>query len=103
MKGIYEPKYEGIILSVRNHGKTGEQVKIVESYSGQKTSVWLDPHQSFETFWQLEKSFGWYDLTVTTSSDKSFARQLAGHLETGKDSVTDPAIGVAVSQATVGV
>jgi phospholipase C len=37
-------------------------------------------------------------LIVTTESDASFARQLAGHVETGRPSVTDPAIGVAVAQ-----
>jgi phospholipase C len=47
---------------------------------------------------QLHKSFGWYDLTVTAESDSSFARQLAGQLETGKPSVTDPAIAAPVLQ-----
>jgi len=101
VKGIYETEYEGVILNVHNHGTTTEHVHIVEAYSGQTTTVRLDPHQSFETFWQLKKSFGWYDLTVTTSSDKSFLRQLAGHVETGKDSVTDPAIAAATAQAVM--
>jgi phospholipase C len=92
VKAIYETELEGIILEVRNHGKNTEQVHLVEAYSGDSTKVWLDPHQSFETFWQLKKSFGWYDLTLTASSDKNFLRHLAGHLETGKDSLTDPAI-----------
>jgi phospholipase C len=30
---------------------------------------------------------------VTTSADAGFERHLAGHVETGKDSMTDPAIG----------
>ena len=101
VKGIYETEYEGVILNVHNHGTTTEHVHIVEAYSGQTTTVRLDPHQSFETFWQLKKSFGWYDLTVTTSSDKSFLRQLAGHVETGKDSVTDPAIAATTPQAVM--
>ena len=101
VKAVYETEFEGIILEVRNHGKTAEHVHIVEAYSGDSTNVWLDPHQSFETFWQLKKSFGWYDLKVTTSSDKSFQQQLAGHLETGKDSVTDPAIGATAAKVAV--
>jgi len=37
--------------------------------------------------------FNWYDIIVTTSSDSSFARHYAGHIENGFDSVTDPHIG----------
>ncbi len=102
VKSIYITGSEGIILEVHNHGTTAERVHVIEAYSGKTTTVWLDPHQSFEHFWQLEKSFGWYDLSVTASSDASFQRQLAGHVETGKDSVTDPAIG-ATTPALVGV
>jgi len=42
---------------------------------------------------ELARSFGWYDITLTTDSDPSFAQQLAGHLETGRDSVSDPTLG----------
>lgn len=41
----------------------------------------------------LRSSFGWYDLTVTVSSDKNALWRLAGHVETGRDSVSDPALG----------
>jgi phospholipase C len=37
-------------------------------------------------------SLGWYDVLIT-SSDPSFARQYAGHVETGADSISDPMIG----------
>ena len=101
VKSVYETESEGIILEVHNHGKTAERVHVVEAYSGKTTTVWLEPRQSFEHFWQLKKSFGWYDLTVTATSDKSFQRQLAGHVETGKDSVTDPAIAATAAQAVM--
>jgi phospholipase C len=101
VKAIYETEFEGIILKVRNHGKNTEQVHLVEAYSGDSTKVWLEPHESFETFWQLKQSFGWYDLTLTASSDKNFLRHLAGHLETGKDSITDPAIALTKTLSAV--
>ena len=37
---------------------------------------------------------GWYDLAVSVAADPVFLRHIAGHLETGKDSATDPLIGV---------
>jgi phospholipase C len=36
---------------------------------------------------------GWYDVTVTSSGDAGFARRLAGHVEDGRPSVSDPALG----------
>ena len=35
----------------------------------------------------------WYDVTVTSPRDKSFRRRLAGHIETGRPSKSDPLIG----------
>jgi phospholipase C len=36
---------------------------------------------------------GWYDITVTSSEDARFVRGLAGHVENGRPSVSDPALG----------
>jgi phospholipase C len=58
----------------------------------------LHPHNSVTYVSELEESFGWYDLTVRVDSDARFQRQLAGHVETGRPSVTDPAIGAALAQ-----
>jgi phospholipase C len=33
------------------------------------------------------------DLSVVTDADPGFLRRLAGHLESGRDSVSDPAFG----------
>ncbi|RZT42143.1 phosphocholine-specific phospholipase C [Cupriavidus agavae] len=43
--------------------------------------------------WSLEASGSWYDFAVTSSSDPTFYRRFAGRVETGRDSVTDPAMG----------
>jgi phospholipase C len=36
---------------------------------------------------------GWYDVTITSSADSRFVRRLAGHIETGRPSISDPALG----------
>jgi phospholipase C len=41
----------------------------------------------------LREAFGWYDVTITIDTDRSFVRRFAGHVETGKSSMTDPALG----------
>jgi phospholipase C len=43
--------------------------------------------------WDLRSSDHWYDLTLTLADDPSFTQRLAGHLETGRASRTDPGIG----------
>src|SRR5215470_17789632 len=101
VKNIYDPEAEGIALVIHNHGRTDERVNIVDAYSGKTISHRLDAHETFTYFWHLKKSFGWYDFTVQVDSDSSFQRQLAGHVETGRDSVSDPAIGTAVALTAV--
>ena len=41
---------------------------------------------------QTRETGGWYDLNLTVK-ESSFARQFAGHLENGRPSVSDPALG----------
>ena len=43
--------------------------------------------------WMLGETGGWYDLIVTSPDAPSFRRRLAGRLETGRHSTTDPARG----------
>ena len=43
--------------------------------------------------WAIASNGYWYDLSITSSSDANFLRRLAGHMETGAASVSDPAIG----------
>ena len=42
--------------------------------------------------WNLAATHGWYDLLVTSEAEPAYARRFAGRLETGKDSITDPAM-----------
>ena len=41
----------------------------------------------------LDPFFGWYDLIIMVSEDPSFKYRLAGHVESGQDSFSDPAMG----------
>ncbi len=69
------------------------EVKVSEHYTHQTINLRLEPNGERSEFWSLDRSYGWYDLTITTSSDSRFRHRLAGHLETGRDSMSDPAIG----------
>jgi phospholipase C len=47
-----------------------------------------------EQHWALEGSQGWYDFTVRLAEDPAYLRRFAGRVETGRPSVTDPAMGL---------
>ena len=51
--------------------------------AGTSTSIVLD----------LGKSFGWYDVSIGVQGAATFEKRYAGHVETGKASFTDPAMG----------
>jgi phospholipase C len=43
--------------------------------------------------WPIGRSAHWYDLIVTAEAEPRWLRRLSGHLETGRPSFSDPAIG----------
>ncbi len=47
--------------------------------------------------WSLDDSGQWYDFAVTCDSDPAFYRRFAGRVETGRHSVSDPAMGAAAN------
>lgn len=89
----------GIVLILRNHGSNAVKVSVFDAYSGKTHVQRLHPHDSASFVSSLRQSAGWYDLTITVDSDPTFSRQLAGHVETGRTSTSDPAIGAATAQA----
>jgi phospholipase C len=66
---------------------------VLDAYTGDAITRFLRPHETFEDERWLSRFYGWYDLIVTVAEDPSFNYRLAGHVETGRDSFTDPALG----------
>jgi phospholipase C len=93
VRASYEKDDESVTLQIRNHGSIAEKVRILDAYSGKSQTGTVHPDHAATFESELRKYFGWYNLTVTAESDSSFARHLAGHVETGRSSMTDPAIG----------
>jgi len=49
---------------------------------------------SVDQHWDLAESSHWYDFVVGCDSDRDYQRRFAGRVETGKPTVSDPALGV---------
>jgi phospholipase C len=69
------------------------RVTVLNVYTKKTVVYELKPGAKAMQSWPLASSFGWYDFVVEVSSDSTFEQRIAGHLEIGKDSMSDPAIG----------
>jgi phospholipase C len=84
----------GISLTITNRGTSRADVVVTDHYSGRaRERQHLAPGHDLRLSFELEESFDWYDFSVTVESDGSFLRRLSGHVETGANSFSDPAIG----------
>jgi phospholipase C len=82
-----------ISLTIRNVASHLAEVIVLDAYTGSSTSEHLSPGESFEKEFALDVFYGWYDLIVTVAQDPTFSYRLAGHVENGEDSFSDPAMG----------
>jgi len=81
-------------LTLSNTGKTRLRLQLkplAYSQAGPR-SLELAPGASVVQGWSLEDSHGWYDLALTLDQSPKFLRRLAGRVETGRPSISDPAI-----------
>ncbi|MFI6601584.1 phosphocholine-specific phospholipase C [Nonomuraea sp. NPDC050536] len=81
-----------VVLTITNGGGAACTVTIVNAYGGATASHTVGPGATVTHTATLAASASWYDLTVTSSTDAGWLRRLAGHVETGGPSLSDPAI-----------
>ena len=78
-------------------GTASVRVSLADAYGGKRgrddEEARLRPGQSLDARFSLRDSFGWYDIGISVDADAGFLRRLAGHLENGDDSASDPAFG----------
>ena len=83
----------GIKLSIPNQGSHTVRVSVYDKYTAGASRTPSSPGESVSKHWSLARACGWYDLFLTVDEDSRFKRHFAGHVETGKDSISDPAMG----------
>ncbi len=89
----YDKENAGLKLVVVNKDLRPREVHVINNYTGESFKHLLEPKDSMRNDWPSKRHFGWYDMTIKVLGDTDFEYRLTGHVETGKDSVTDPAIG----------
>lgn len=110
----YDPRVGDLYLKLRNDGQREcsfvvQANKVYERTRGQSEDQRRDEGRSerngswrikvkggeeAERHWNLDASGQWYDFVVTCDADPAFYRRLAGRVETGRHSVSDPALGL---------
>jgi len=85
----------GITVQIVNTDVIDLTITALNQYSGDKVSQTLTPGGSMRKDFRLASVANWYDVLITVDADPSFAWELAGHIENGKDSLTDPGINAA--------
>ncbi len=98
-ESIVQPNSEkyNAILSLKNSGRQSLKISIKDqSYGAASKSVLLgeagSPSASALTTIELDQSHGWYDLQIQVEGMAGFARIYAGHVENGRESISDPAM-----------
>jgi phospholipase C len=89
----YDSGEGSIGLTITNDAATNAEVSVLDAYTGNVKTQLLQPNKKFDYESSPEEFHGWYDLIITVAGDATFKYRLAGHVETGKDSFSDPALG----------
>ena len=78
-------------LTLVNDGSSDVRFTVSDGYSGHRRTVVVPAGR--RTGYPVETAAAghWYDITVVSDHDTSFSRRFAGHVETGRPSVSDPA------------
>lgn len=90
----FDRKAETLTLTLRN--PAGGTRKLAVASEPYKLAAWtteLAVGDTASKAWPLKATAGWYDLTLTEAGRPGFRRRLAGRLETGRDGLSDPALG----------
>jgi phospholipase C len=83
----------GLTLTFVNLGTRELPLRVTDAYGGAELRHRLPAGRSLRHHWPLQRSEGWYDLVASSEADARLRVQLAGHVETGRDGISDPLMG----------
>jgi phospholipase C len=83
-----------LALTLRNRGVEPSELTVHDNaYQRGDHTVSVPPGQDRVRHFALDRSAHWYDFTVVVRGTPGFSRRFAGRIETGRDSLSDPALG----------
>jgi phospholipase C len=93
ISAVAEPAHNQHTLTFRNTGKAARRLSVTSSAYGHAPWTATTAPGSSAPHIVSAHAGGWYDLTITDPDHPGFLRRLAGRLENGKPTSSDPAMG----------
>ena len=88
----YDTANGDVYVTIANAGASPLTVTATDvAYGGAARTLTIPAGQRVEAHWDLSCSSHWYDLQFAVAGNAGWVRRIAGHVETGKPSITDPA------------
>ena len=80
-------------LAITNSSSATMRLTLTSAYDGKHSQVAARPGSTVTVTAPTAFGTGWYDVSVTADANPQYLRRLAGHVETGRPSVSDPSLG----------
>ncbi|TMQ90106.1 phospholipase C, phosphocholine-specific [Actinomadura soli] len=87
-------KHGVIWLTLINMDDRAVRFSVTDGYGSQTRKIQVRPNSRASHQLVPLRTSHWYDLTITCDISSDFVRRLAGHAETGRPGLTDPAVNV---------
>lgn len=99
LKSITRTPNGKVKVIIKNLGDTEQTVKLKSvNYQPIEIEKRVQAHREIVIPLDLSKQGNWYDLSLTVKGRTSFRTQLAGRIETGKETKTDPLLDKALGR-----
>jgi phospholipase C len=81
-----------LVLTATNAATSACRLTVANAYGAQSSSFTVPAGGKVVRTVDVRGGKHWYDLKVTSATDSTFLRRFAGHVETGRPGVSDPAL-----------
>jgi phospholipase C len=81
-------------LAITNTSSAVVRLTLTSAYGGRQSEVTVWPGSTVTVTAPSAFGTGWYDVSVTSAASPQYLRRLAGHVETGQPSISDPSLGL---------
>jgi phospholipase C len=93
LSAAYDVPGRALVLTIGNPGPAAQRVSVRPGAYAGALAPWqaeIAPGGRASRRWPLAAARGWYDLIARVDGPDPYVRRLAGRLETGADSISDP-------------
>jgi phospholipase C len=92
---FYEELHGGIYIKLRNAGAVAAHFTIAANayFEDRPVSIEVAAGSEAGHYVPLDRTGHWYDFTITLADNARYLRRIAGRVETGRPSWSDPALG----------